>query len=203
MRGTVLLTGKHEVKNQELYGKLRDLVVKAFALLHEKQKSGSEFEFITIVEGGLAIGEKMNLTVFPEGRRCRRKPDFALFIFQHRDELEQIPEWEAAIECLSRDNVIHRQLAGQLVSPFGGFRLDVLNLLGRIVNMSIDEKKPFCFVPKVFDAVYDEVERHFYCDSVVRKSFCPLLGFNCEVEEISRRDNEGTQSGRGAYHGTP
>ena len=178
------MTEKHEVKNKELYDKLQDLVVKAFTLLHEKQKSGSEFKFTTIVEGGLVIGEKGKLIVFPEGSECRRKPDFALFIFHHRDELEQLPEWKAAIEYLSRDNVIRRQLSGELVSPFGGFRLDVPNLLRRIVNMSIDENKPFNFALKVFDAVYDEVERHFYCDSVVRKSFCPLLGFSSEVEEI-------------------
>ena len=182
--GTILLTEKHEVKNQELYDKLRNLVVKAFTLLHEKQKSGSEFEFTTIVEGGLVIGEKGELNVFPEGRRCRRKPDFLLFISQHRDELEQLPEWKAAIECLLRDSVIRRQLTGQRVSPFGGFRLDVLNLLGRVVNMSIDEEKPFRFVSELSDGVYDEVESHFYCDSVVRKSFCPLLGFSSEVEEI-------------------
>jgi len=182
--GTVLLTEKHEVKNQELHDRLRDLIVKAFTLLAEKRKRGSEFEFITIVEGGLVIGGKGELNVFPEGRECRRRPDFALFIFQHRDELEQLPEWKAAVECLSRDSVIHRQLTGQLVSPFGGFRLDILNLLGGIVNMSIDEEKPFRFTSEVFDAVYEEVERHFYGDSVVRKSICPLLGFGCEVEEI-------------------
>lgn len=178
------MTEKHEVKNQELHDRLRDLVVKAFTLLAEKQESGSEFEFITIVEGGLVIGGKGELNVFPEGRECRRKPDFALFIFQYRDELEQLPEWKAAVECLSRDSVIHRQLTGQLVSPFGGVRLDLLNLLGCIVNMSIDEEKPFRFTLEVFDAVYEEVERYFYGDSVVRKSICPLLGFSCEVEEI-------------------
>jgi hypothetical protein len=80
--------------------------------------------------------------------------------------------------------VINRQLAGQLVSPFGGVRLDLLNLLGCIVNMSIDEEKPFRFTLEVFDGVYEEVERYFYGDSVVRKSNCPLLGFGCEVEEI-------------------
>jgi hypothetical protein len=50
--------------------------------------------------------------------------------------------------------------------------------------MTIDEQKPFRFASELFDVVYEEVEKHFYCDSVVRKSFCPLLGFSCEVEEI-------------------
>ena len=178
------MAGEHEVKNPELHDRLQDLVVKAFALLRQKRKGGSKFEFITIVEGGLVIGEKRQLHVFPGGRRCRRKPDLSLFVFQHTDELVQLPEWMAAIECLSGDSVIRRQLTGQLVSPFGGF-LDVPNLLRLIVNMSTDEEKPFRFVSELFDAVYDEVERHFYCDSVVRKSFCPLLGFSSEADEIN------------------
>jgi len=178
------LTEKHEFQNQELHDKLRDLVINALGLLQEKHKSGSKFEYTTVVEGGLVVSEDGSLIVFPEGRKCRTRPDFAIFTFKHRDELEQLYEWKAAIECLLKDRIISKQMKGELIPPFGGFTLNESNLLRGIINMSIDEKKPFRFSSERFESVYDDLEKYFYSDSVVRKSFCPLLGFSSEVEEI-------------------
>lgn len=175
------MTERHEFQNQELHDKLRDLVINALGLLQEKHKSGSKLEYTTIVEGGLVVSEDGSLDVFPEGRKCRTRPDFAIFIFKHQDELEQLYEWKAATECLSKDRIITKQMKGELIPPFGGF---AFNLLRGIINMSIDEKKPFLFSLERFESVYDEMEKYFYSDSVVRKWFCPLLGFSSEVEEI-------------------
>jgi len=178
------LSRKYEFQDQELHDKLRSLVIEAFALLQEKIRGGSKFEFRTIVEGGLVVSEKGNLTVFPEGRECRKIPDFALFTFRYRDELGQLSEWKTVIEYLSRNETIRKQLSGELVPPFGGFVLHEPDFLRRIINMCIDEKQTFCFDLEIFNSVYAEIEKYLYSDSVIRKSFAPLLGFSSELREI-------------------
>lgn len=178
------MSRKYEFQDQELHDKLKSLVIEAFALLQEKITGGSKFEFRTIVEGGLVVSEKGNLTVFPEGRECRKIPEIALFTLRYRDELGQLSEWKTVIEYLSRNETSRKQLSGELVPPFGGFILRGPGFLQRIINMCIDEKQTFCFDLEIFNSVYAEIEKYFYSDSVIRKSFAPLLGFSSELREI-------------------
>lgn len=187
--GTELYSGKNLLKenwyfkNQELHDKFRDLVIKAFALLQEKHKCGMKFDYTTIVEGGLVVGDE-SLIVFPEGSKCKRKPDISIFIFKNRDGLEQLSEWRATIDCLLRDKTISKQVKGELTTPFGSFGLDALHLLRRVIYMSIEEKKLFLFNSDRFDSVYSELEKYYYSNNVVRTSFSPLLGFNSKINEI-------------------
>jgi hypothetical protein len=179
---------EYKFQDKNLYDKLRALVIKAFVLLQEKIKDGNKIEFTTIVEGGLVVHEDGKLSVFPEGRECRQKPDFSLFIFRYRDELEQLFEWKNVSEYISKNEIVRKQVRGEFVSPFGGFMVHEPNLLRGTINMCIDEECPFCFDLEIFNSVYDEIEKFFYSDSVTRKSFAPLLGFNSELEEICLGD---------------
>lgn len=179
---------EYKFQDKDLYDKLRALVIKAFVLLQEKNNDGSKIEIITSVEGGLVVHENGILTVFPEGRECQQKPDFSLFTFRYREELEQLREWKSVSEYISKNEMVRKQVRGELVPPFGGFIIHEPNFLRGTINMCIDEEHPFCFDLKIFNSVYDEIEKFFYSDIVIRKSFAPLLGFNSELEEICLGD---------------
>ena len=175
--------GKEQIRNQELYEKLTNLVMKAFILLDERVKDGEKFSRRTVEE--ISVSEEGELLLVPLGYRdYYTKPDFSEFIFRYRDELTQLPEWTSVLECLSRDEIIDNQMKYQIRPPFGGFRLDELGLLNNIIRLSINEKAPFHFELDIFNSVYNEVERYFYSDTVTRESFCLLLGFDSEAEEI-------------------
>jgi hypothetical protein len=178
------LKEKRQFVNQEFHDKFKDLVIKAFTLLQEKHKCGNKFEYTTVVEGGLIVNENESLIVFPELRKCRRRPDLFQFIFKNQDELEQLYEWKTTIECMSRDEIISKQMRREQISPYGSLGFDEPNLLRLIISMSIDEKKIFLFNLDIFDSVYSELEKYFYSNNVVNLSFSPLLGFNSDLNEI-------------------
>ena len=179
--------GIEETRNQELYRKLKDLVIQAFILLNRKVDDEANFSLKTIEE--VSVGEDGALLLLPLGYRdYSTKPDFAEVIFRYRDELTHLPEWVSVVECLSKDEIIDKQIKYQVRSPFGGGRLDELGLLSKVIRLSIDEDVPFHFEIDRFNSVYGEVERYFYSDTVTRETSCLLLGFDSEAEEINLGD---------------
>lgn len=178
------LNEEHKVRNRELYVRVRDLVKKAFLLLDEKIELG-EKPFLMTVED-ISVDDNGKLLVLPLGYRdYHAKPDLSSFIFKYRDELSKLLEWKSVLESLSRDDIIHKHLRQEIKSPFREpFSTDKYDLLSRIIRMSVDVNNPFHFNSDIFDSVYDEVESYFYSKTVVRKSFCLLLGFDSEVQEI-------------------
>lgn len=178
------LNEEHKVRNRELYVRVRDLVKKAFLLLNEKLELG-EKPFLRRVED-ISVDANGKLLVPPLGwRDYHVKPDLSGFIFKYGDELSKLPEWKAVLKSLSRDDTIHKHLRHEIKSPFRDpFFPNEYNLLSRIIWMSVDENNPFNFNSEIFDFMYNEVESYFYSKTVVRNSFCLLLGFDSEVQEI-------------------
>jgi hypothetical protein len=181
------LNKEHVFRSKELYGKVKDLVKKTFRILNEKMKRGEKFYSRTIEDISIDEDGKLHLATLGY-RDYYIKPDFGGFILRHADELEQLPEWRAVLECMSRDDIIDKHLKHQLVSPFGGSMINEFSLLYKIILMSIDENEPFNFNLDIFNSVYSEIERYFYSKNVTRKSICLLLGFDSEVEAIDLGD---------------
>lgn len=167
---------------------VRDLVKKTFLLLNEKIELGEKLLFMTVED--ISVDANGKLLVPPFGyRNYQVKPDLSGFIFKYEDELSKLPEWKAVLKSLSRNDVIHKHLRQEIKSPFGepwyGYRAEY-TLFSKIIRLAMDENKnnPFNFNSEIFDSVYNEMESYFYSKTVVRNSFCLLLGFNSEVQEI-------------------
>jgi len=176
-----------KIRNQELYVKVRDLVMKVFLLLDEKMKRGEKFFSTTVEE--ISVEEDGRILLAPLGyRNYYTKPDFAEFIFRYRDEITRLPEWTSVLECMSRDVIIDKHLKHQIRSPFGMLLMDEFHLLHGIIWMLVDEKRPFHFNPDIFNSAYSKIESIFYSEIVTRRSICLLLGFDSEVEEIDLGD---------------
>lgn len=174
-------------RNQQLFERLKKLVIRAFVLLDEKVKRGAKFAPRTVEK--ISIDEAGRLVIFPLSlREYYRKPDFSSFISKHNNEIKQLSEWTSASEHLSKDEIIRKHISQQIRFPFGGEILDESSILHKVLWMSVDEENPFQFDQEIFELAYSRMEDYFYSKTVTRKSVCLLLGFDAEAEEIDLGD---------------
>ncbi|MDD5531023.1 MAG: HEPN domain-containing protein [bacterium] len=154
-----------EFRNPILYEKLKAFICAACNLL----SLSSEKEQIPLI-----IRNKIKITDKGLSRSGVLDPVFLLFISQHQEELEKLPEFTECIECMTKDLQFAKRS-----KPIG----DSDELIVILIYL-IEKFQSFLFLEEVFTEFYKDYEECSYEDKCKFMAFFFLQNFECEVDKV-------------------
>jgi hypothetical protein len=165
--------------NNTFYRKTKNFVIKSLEVLEEIK--GSEGIPLNPIEEEIAtIDEHGGVTFKPV-----QKPAYSYFIFNNREKIKELPEYEECKKCMCEDKNINKHL-GKLVGTVGRIEIDTCLhwlILGILKSGSLK------FNEKIFKESFEKIKNFFTNDKLLFCTFTLLEGFRTDVDEIQLDTN--------------
>jgi len=169
--------GMSQIKNGGFYEKSKSLVIEAYGLLKSDIEKGESIPQDIIQDISIESDSEW-------AYRRRFVPILWSFVFRHRKEIEQSPQFLDWKQYMFKDENIKKHLDHLVGHSHEKSLVDVDRLLDTFLNDSFDETRPFEFDDEGFDRTYSKIEDFFYCENIKFLLSAPLQNFQCELEKI-------------------
>jgi len=119
-----------------------------------------------------------------------QQPLFVIPLYRHREELENLPEYQACMKVMTSDPAITKQLNVLVGFCNSQYRRTAEEYLEYLVSKQFPmNTETIEFNPTLFDSAYEILERFFYNNNFIFRAMSPLHNFTAEDERIDLDNN--------------
>ena len=163
------------MKNQLLYTALFDYTKKAIGLL-KKEITNTDIPMYPQTvwgyqKGGIYLRKQIN------------QPVWTIPFFKIKDKVKQQEEYKLCRNILKEDDFLSTQIDTMVGTYQFMSRREVDSVINLILFHHLD-KKHLQFNTKLFNSVYNEIEKELYNDNIIVERITPLCGFKSSQREI-------------------